>query len=430
MTEGSETKAAIVSIGNELLYGETVDTNAAWLARHLSGWGIEVVRGFTVGDVEKDIGDALGLALDVAELVILIGGLGPTPDDLTKSVVADRLGRPLVVDEGVREDVRRHFEAAGYDQIPRLSRGQAEIPEGSTALRNPSGTAPGIVLEEEGKHIVLLPGVPGELKDIVRGDLEPRLAALTGDEGHRTHHRMVHTTGLAETSLAERLEPRIDELPDRLTRGIDKAYLPDVRGVDLRFTIRGGSPEEAETRFDRLLEELDDVLGPWRFEAESGDIAEAVADELRARGWTLSVAESCTGGLVGKRMTDHPGSSDVFVGGFIAYADGVKVGEVGVSSTDLAERGAVSEIVARQLAAGVAERLGTPTGIGVTGIAGPGGGSDEKPVGTVWIATSVEGEVEADRHNFSGDRSGIRERAAQAALAGLYRRLAGETGRG
>lgn len=423
MSEGSEVRAAIVSVGNELLYGETVDTNAAWLGRELSGWGIDVGRRFTVGDVEEDIDHALALALDAADLVILTGGLGPTPDDLTKSVVARHFHRVLVVDEDVQEELRRHFRSAGYDDVPELSRGQAEIPEGATALANPSGTAPGILLEDDGKHVVLLPGVPGELKDIVSGELQPVLAELSGGSRGRIHHRVVHTTGLAETSLAERLEPRLDELPEDVTGGIDLAYLPDVRGVDLRFTLRGGTAEEADERFEDLLRELDEVLGPWRFEAESGDVAEAVVDELRHRGWTLAVAESCTGGLVGKRMTDHAGSSDVFVGGVIAYSNPVKIEEVGVSASDLASRGAVSEPVARQLAQGVAERLGTDAGIGITGIAGPGGGSDEKPVGTVWIALSVRGAVEARRHNFSGDRSAIRERAAQAALAGLYRRL-------
>lgn len=424
MTEGSRLRAAIVSVGNELLYGETVDTNAAWLGRALSGWGIDVARRFTVGDVEDDIDHALALALDAADLVILTGGLGPTPDDLTKSVVARHFDRALVVDEEVREELRRHFRSAGYDDVPELSRGQAEIPEGATALANPSGTAPGILLEDDGKRIVLLPGVPRELKDIVSGDLRPVLADLSSGGGDPTHHRVVHTTGLAETSLAERLEPRLEELPDEVTGGIDLAYLPDLLGVDLRFTIHGGSTEDADERFDRLLRELDQVLGPWRFEAESGDVAEAVVCELRERGWTLAVAESCTGGLVGKRMTDHAGSSDVFVGGVIAYSNPVKIEEAGVSSADLASQGAVSEAVARQLAARIAERLGTETGIGLTGIAGPGGGSDEKPVGTVWIATSVQGEVEAKRHGFSGDRSAVRERAAQAALAGLYRRLA------
>lgn len=414
--------AAIVSIGNELLYGETTDTNSAWLGRTLSERGIRVVRGFTVGDVEEDIDHALGLAVDAAELVVLTGGLGPTPDDLTKAVVARHFGRELVVDPDARRRVEEHFRASGHDDVPELSRGQAEIPEGATALVNPSGTAPGILLEEDGTLVVLLPGVPGELKDIVEGDLAPYLDSLAGSGG-RTHHRVIHTTGLAETRLAERLEPALDEVPAEAREGIDLAYLPDLRGVDLRFTIQGGSEDDARNRFEALLETLDEVLGPWRFEAESGDIVEAVSAQLRRRGWQLAVAESCTGGLVGKRMTDRSGASDVFVGGVIAYDDRIKTQLAGVDEEELRREGAVSEAVALQLAQGVANRLQVEAGIGITGVAGPEGGTESKPVGTVWIATSLHGEGEARLHRFSGDREAVRERAAQAALASLYRRL-------
>jgi nicotinamide-nucleotide amidase len=425
MSEAREIRAAIVTIGNELLYGETVDTNAAWLGRRLAARGIRVVRRFTVGDDEDDIDDALGLAMGAADLVIMSGGLGPTPDDLTKAAVARRLGRPLVVDEAVEAALRRHFEDAGYEDVPKLSRGQAEVPEGAVALENPSGTAPGILIEEGDVRVVLLPGVPRELEGIVDGALAPYLDRMAGGQ-ERAHHRVVHTTGVAETSLAERLEPRLEELPAGVKEGIDLAYLPDLRGVDLRFTIRGGSVDDADARFDGLVEELDEVLGPWRFEAESGDVAEAVLEALRERGWRLAVAESCTGGLVGKRLTDPAGASDVFVGGVIAYDNEVKIGEVGVDRGDLERDGAVSESVALQLAAGVAQRFGVEAGIGVTGVAGPGGGSDDKPVGSVWIATSLEGEAEARLHRFPGDRSSIRERAAQAALAALFRRVASE----
>ncbi|MDX1492763.1 MAG: competence/damage-inducible protein A [Longimicrobiales bacterium] len=429
MSGEAQARAAIVSVGNELLYGETTDTNSAWLGRTLSERGIRVVRGFTVGDVEEDIDDALGLALEAADLVILTGGLGPTPDDLTKAVVARHFGRELVVDPEARRRVEAHFRASGYDDIPELSRGQAEVPEGSTVLTNPSGTAPGILLEEDGKHVVLLPGVPGELRDIVQGELAGHLDRLAGATG-RTHHRVVHTTGLAETKLAVRLDPVLEDLPDDVVEGIDLAYLPDLRGVDLRFTIQEGSPEEAGDRFDELLEALDDVLGPWRFEAESGDIVEAVFRELRRHGWQMAVAESCTGGLVGKRMTDRPGASDVFAGGVIAYENRVKVDLTGVPPQELERDGAVSESVAEQLARGVADRLHVEVGVGVTGVAGPEGGSEEKPVGTVWIATSVQGASEARLHRFSGDREAVRERAAQAALASVYRRLAGRASGG
>ena len=421
MTEQAGATAAIISVGNELLFGETVDTNAAWLGRHLSARGIRVVRRFTVGDVADDIEHALDLALEAADLVILGGGLGPTPDDLTKPVVARRFGRRLIADEGVRERLESYFRSSGYEGVPPRSVGQADIPEGAVALHNPSGTAPGILLEVDGATIVLLPGVPRELEDIVEGDLAEHLDRLGGP---RTHHRVIHTTGIAETTLAERLEEALESVADELKEGIDLAYLPDLRGVDLRFTLRGGSAEEAVTRFDRLVDAVAEILGPWRFDAVSGDIAEAVSRELRHRGLRVAVAESCTGGLVAQRLTDVPGASEVFVGGILAYDDTVKVAELDVSVGDLAKHGAVSEAVARQMAAGVVRRLGVDVGIGVTGVAGPGGGSEEKPVGTVWISTSVDGVIQVAEHRFGGDRQAVRERAAQAALATVYRRLA------
>lgn len=427
MSDERALSSAIVSVGNELLYGETVDTNAAWLGRTLARWGIPVARSFTVADRASEIREAVAAARRGVDLVVITGGLGPTPDDLTKPTVADLLGLDLVVDEGVRAALVERFRSAGYDDVPPLSRGQAEVPRGAHALRNPEGTAPGLLMEADGQVLVLLPGPPAELQAIVQGGLRDALAERLDPRlgGRDVHHRTIHTTGIGETSLAERLEPRFAEAPEESKRGIEMAYLPDARGVDLRLSIRGGSREEADRRFDRLLEAVDDVLEPWRFEAESGDIVEAVSELLRRGGRTLAVAESCTGGLVAKRMTDLPGSSVVFLGGVVAYSNEAKVEQVGVSADDLEREGAVSEIVARQLAERVAERFGANAGIGITGVAGPGGGSEEKPVGSVWIATALDGAVEACLGRFPGDRASIRERSAQAALAQLHRRLVG-----
>jgi nicotinamide-nucleotide amidase len=424
--------ASIVSVGNELLFGETVDTNAAWLGRALSEKGIPVVRRFTVGDVDAEIRGAVSAAMEAADVVFVSGGLGPTPDDITKHAVAALLGRGLVEDEEVRRDVEARFRAFGQESTPTLSSRQFEIPEGARALRNSTGTAPGLLMTSNGLDVVLLPGVPRELKTIFAEEVLPILIERLGGEGevHRVFHRVVHTTGLAEPRLAEALEERMVSLPTEVTTGIAHAYLPDLHGVDLRFTIRGGPAADVERRFDRLLEEVDSVLHPWRFSAKSGDLAEAVSEELRRRDATLAVAESCTGGLLSRRITDLPGSSDVFVGGVVAYSNDVKVDHVGVSPTDLAREGAVSEVVARQLAVGVAERFGVAVGVGVTGVAGPSGGTDEKPVGTVWIGVSIDGEPSTELCSFAGDRNAVRERAAQAALAHLYRRLSGVMPRG
>jgi len=422
--------AAVVSVGNELLSGHTVDTNAAWLGRILADWGVPVTRRYTVGDREADIRDAVEAAGAVAHLVVVTGGLGPTPDDLTKPTVAALYGLDLVVDEGVRAALERRFSDAGSEEVPPLSRGQAEVPSGAVVFANPEGTAPGLLLEAHGRVVVMLPGVPSEMKAIVRGGLGSEVARrlrLASAE-RQAHHRIVHTTGLPETTLAERLEERLADVPEAIKTGISLAYLPDLLGVDLRFSIAGGATADAEKRFDALLESIDPVLRPWRFEAPSGDIAEAVSERLRRSGRTLAVAESCTGGLIAKRVTDLPGSSDVFMGGVVVYSNAAKIEQVGVSPSDIEREGAVSEVVARQLAAGVALRFRADAGIGITGVAGPGGGSDEKPVGTVWIATSLDGTVESELTRFPGSRAAVREGSAQAALARLHRRLVRASG--
>jgi nicotinamide-nucleotide amidase len=420
MGPGTATRAAIVTVGNELLFGETVDTNAAWLGRKLSSKGIEVVRRFTVGDVDADIRAALDAAMIAADLVLVTGGLGPTPDDRTKPVVAAHFGLPMVEDRGVRQDVEARFRSAGLDEVPPRSRGQYRVPEGARALRNPVGTAPGLLLERAGKAVALFPGVPAELRAIVQGDFDDVLERFAG---RAVRHRVVHTTGIFETKLAEALEPAVEELPEDLREAVALAYLPDVGGVDLRLTVRGAEAAEAEALFDAWLDGVSDVLEPWRFEAESGDVAGAVVSALRATSRTLAVAESCTGGLLGARVTAVPGASDVFLGGIIAYANEAKVGQVGVSEASLAAHGAVSEAVARELASGVADRFGADVGVGITGVAGPGGGTEEKPVGTVWIAVGVDGEVDAWCTRFPGGRTEIRERAAQSALTRVLRRV-------
>jgi nicotinamide-nucleotide amidase len=418
-------KAAILSVGNELLFGQTVDTNAAWLCRALSERGVAVVRRFTVRDVDSEIRQGLTAAIESADIVFVSGGLGPTPDDVTKAAVADLLDRPLVEDAGVRADLQDRFRTSGHDSVPALSRGQAEIPKGASVLRNPKGTAPGLLLTEGSVDIVLLPGVPRELRAIFEGDLQAVLKdrlARPG-EGAAIHHRVLHTTGIPEPRLAELLEERLAQLPPETTQDVVLAYLPDLYGVDIRFTTSGGTAEEATDRIDRLVAGVDSLLSPWLFHASSGDLAEAVSEALRQRGAKLAVAESCTGGLVAKRITDLPGSSGVFLGGIVAYSNDAKVRHAGVSEADLERYGAVSEAVARQLAVGVATRFGAEVGVGVTGVAGPGGGTEEKPVGTVWIASAIDGESIAEQGRFAGDRDAVRERAAQAALAQLYRRL-------
>jgi nicotinamide-nucleotide amidase len=417
--------AALVMVGNELLYGETVDTNAAWLARSLATLGIPVVRKLTVGDVTADIQVGVRSAMEVAELVILSGGLGPTVDDLTKDAVAKMFGRGIVLREDLLERLEAYFRARGLPSMPATNRTQAEVLEGAVVLTNPHGTAPGLALEEDGVWVAMLPGVPREMRAIFEGDLGRLIQERFGDRAQKVHHRMIHTTGIAESRLAE----VVDEALGKETGPVTIAFLPDLRGVDLRLSVRGRPAAEAVAWLDRIEARLAPAVARWRFEAESGDIVEALQAALVRTGRKMAVAESCTGGLIAKRITDRAGSSDVFVGGIVAYANEVKMSALGVSPQDLARHGAVSEPVARQMARGVADRFGAAAGIGITGIAGPGGGTPDKPVGTVWRAISLDGEVEARLLTFVGDREAIRERAAQEALAALHRRVVDTEGR-
>jgi competence/damage-inducible protein CinA-like protein len=419
MSESRPPVAALLSVGNELLYGETVDTNAAWLGKSLALLGIPVVRKFTVGDVTEEIQGGLRRAMEGADLVLVSGGLGPTSDDLTKEAVSELLGRPLHLDEALLESLKARFLSRGFKELPAPNRSQAEVPEGATVLGNPQGTAPGLALETESCAVVMLPGVPRELRAIFEGDLLEWIRRRFADRLKPVHHRVIHTTGVAESRLAELLEPALP----RDMGPVTLAYLPDLLGVDLRLSASGVSESEALRWFDRIGETIGPVVRRWRFEAASGDVAEALSTELLRTHRKLAVAESCTGGLLAKRVTDLPGSSNVFVGGVVAYDNAVKVAELGVSADDIAREGAVSETVARQLARGVKARLGADAGIGVTGVAGPGGGTPDKPVGTVWIAVAVDDAAETQLVHLVGDRRAIRERAAQVALSLLLRLL-------
>jgi nicotinamide-nucleotide amidase len=420
-SSSSIVRAALVTVGDELLLGRTVDTNGAWLGRALGTIGLPVVKRLTVGDDEADIRRAVADAMAVGDVVIVTGGLGPTPDDLTRDAVAGLLGVPLREDPEVLESIRARFRDRGVEELPHPNRRVAQVPEGARKLANPVGTAPGLAFEADGGLVVLLPGVPREMRGIFTAGLESLLQDRFRDRLEPIWMRSVHTTGIPESLLSQQIAERLPDGPAPL--GL--AFLPKVHGVALRLTGVGMSEEEAEDRFDEMERSLAPVLDPWSFEAEDGDLAAAVSQALRRSGSRLAVAESCTGGLIAKRLVDVPGASDVLVGAVVAYSDEVKRELLAVPPRVLEEQGAVSEAVARQMAVGVAKALGAEAGIGITGVAGPGGGTDEKPVGTVWYAAAAQGRVVAQVQRFAGDREGIRERSAQAALFLLLRLLDG-----
>ena len=414
----------VVTIGGELLLGFTVDTNAAHLARELGELGIEVVRRTTVGDAPEEIAAAVREALDRTGAVITTGGLGPTADDLTKPAIAAIFGRGMHHDEAIVAALRERWRARGLPgDLPRANEQQGMIPDGARILDNRHGSAPGIWLEDDaGRWVIMLPGVPREMRGMLADTVIPLLRDRAGDRAGATvvRSRTLRTAGIGESALADLLGDLAAGLPE-----LPLAYLPNLEGVDLRVTARGVPAAAAEAMLDAAAARLLERVGRYVYGTGDDDLAALVLERCRERSLRLAVGESCTGGLLATRLTAIPGSSDVFMGGIVAYDNAVKRDLLGVPEAMLREHGAVSEQVAVAMASGARRALHTDIGIGITGIAGPGGGSAEKPVGTVYIAVDRGGETRGWKRHFFGDREEIRRRSAQTALDFVKRAVEG-----
>ena len=405
----------LVTVGTELLLGFTVDTNSAWIGRALAAVGVQVVRRTSIADTPDAIRDAVDAALSRTGFVLTTGGLGPTRDDLTKLVIAELLEQPLRFDEAIWAMLSERWAKLGRTLVE-SNRSQAMVPAGATVLTNHWGSAPGLWLDSPRGIVVMLPGVPSEMTRLMEYEVLPRLAAR-GD-GTVIRSTTVRTSGIGESVLAERIGALEDELAP-----LSLAYLPGVAGVDLRVTAWGLPAAEADARLADASARLHAHIGVHAWGDGEDDLATLLLAALRVRGNSLAIAESCTGGLLGGRLTEAPGSSDVFRGGVIAYSNRAKGDLLDVRIALIEAHGAVSREVAEAMAAAVATRFGADTAISITGVAGPGGGSAEKPVGTVWFGLLQGGVVDSVRMQFPGDRSEVRARATQAALFGLWRRV-------
>jgi nicotinamide-nucleotide amidase len=412
-------KLEVVTIGTELLLGYTIDSNSAELGRALAAAGVAVVRHTTVADRPDAIRGAVGDALERTGFVVTTGGLGPTRDDETKSVVAALLGRRLVLDEALLALLESRFKRMGRSPMPAMNRSQAYVPEGATVLPNPRGTAPGLWVEDSGgRTAVLLPGVPREMRGLLAEEVLPRLRQRAGAGARVVRSRVVRTTGVPESALAERIGS-IEESLAPLTL----AYLPSLLGVDLRLTAWNLAPDDAEARLGDAAGRLVQLVGEHYYGEDDADLAALVLARLRQGHHRLGIAESCTGGLIAERITAVPGASETFIGGVVAYADAVKTGTLNVPLAVITAHGSVSEETVRAMAEGAQRLFAVDCSVAVTGIAGPSGGTPEKPVGTVWLAARVDADTRAVRRVFPGDRGEIRERAAQAVLDLLRRQL-------
>jgi nicotinamide-nucleotide amidase len=414
----------LITIGDELLLGFTIDTNAAHIARTLAAAGVEIVRRTTVGDEAGGIATAVREALERTGGVITTGGLGPTSDDLTKPAIARIFGRAMKLDEEIAAALEQRWRSRFPNAVfPASNRTQAEIPEGARVLTNRHGTAPGIWLEDEnGRWVAMMPGVPREMRGMLAEEVLPAIKSLSKSEETVVLSGTLRTTGIAESAIAELLGPNFLGEPGTELGSLPIAYLPGVAGVDLRVTVKGIPRFRAEQLTREAVLKLRSRVSAYAYGEDDADLAAVVLEKCRSLRLKLAVAESCTGGLLGERITNIPGSSDVFIGGVIAYHNDVKRNALGVRQEDIERYGAVSEQVALQMASGIRERFAADVGVSVTGIAGPGGGTPEKPVGLVWIAVHSS-DAKARRFHVGGDRAEIRQRAAQAALEMVRRAL-------
>lgn len=410
--------ATIITIGDELLIGQVVNTNTSFIAERLNMIGIEIGRMITVGDDMDEILRAFRESLDSSGIVIVTGGLGPTHDDITKKAVCSFFATDLVFSERVRDHIRELLRSRNMPWTPHADE-QSMIPRGSEVVPNRYGTAAGILFERQGKRFIVLPGVPYEMESMMNESVIPLLGSA--GTGRTILHRTIRTTGISETMLSGRL----GEL-GTIVREDTLAFLPSPRGVRLRITVKGDDRARCERRLRELETYLREKAGEYIYGTEDEDLEMVVGRLLTERKLTLAVAESCTGGLVANRLTDVPGSSAYFERGVITYSDESKRALLGVPGDLLKTRGAVSEEVARAMAAGIRSAAGTDIGLSTTGIAGPGGGSPAKPVGLVWIGYAHAGGNAAVRYSFTGTRHLIKERASQAALDLLRKKILSE----
>ena len=411
----------ILAIGNELLIGDTVNTNASWIGQFLSERGFRITGSAVIRDDADTIRQEIRESMNSNDLTVVTGGLGPTHDDVTKHAVAELFGVGYEVDEAVLKHVAEIFSRRGFE-LSELNRAQAAVPAGSKALFNKMGTAPGIWLEQDGHYLALLPGVPYEMKWIFEHSLSEQLAtSFRWVQPSVT--RYYRTAGVPESFLSERM---VGDLQEYLREGTEIAYLPAPGEVTLRATVFGENREEIDRRLNRLESFLDERIGAVIY-ARSRDerLEDVLVRLLQERGHTVSTAESCTGGLLADTLTNVPGSSAVVLGGVVAYANEVKENVLGVRAETLAKFGAVSRQVALEMVAGVVKLTGSDVAVSTTGVAGPGGGSPKKPVGTVWIGFNVEGRLFAVNPVFSKDRRLNKTLTVQVALETLRRELTG-----
>jgi competence/damage-inducible protein CinA-like protein len=401
-------RAEIIAVGSELLTPHRLDTNSLFLTNELNLLGIRVVHKAVVGDTPEEMRSSFRHALDRADVIVSSGGLGPTDDDRTRQTVAELLGRKLHTDEGVLRHIQERLRRYGR-VMPEINARQALVPEGATILPNPRGTAPGLWLESNGHIVILLPGVPKELRALFETEVKPRLTRVAPKQ--RLFTRDLRIVGLPESEVEMRVSPLYALYPDTET-----TILTTPTGIQLHPSVWSEDPLKAEQLLDEISDRIVLCLGENLYSMRGETMEEVVARILTENRATIAVAESCTGGMIAEKLTNLAGSSTYFLGDVVCYSNALKTSLVGVPAELIEAKGAVSPEVALALADGIRKRSGARLGIGVTGIAGPGGGTPEKPVGLVYIGIADERGPRQKEFRFVGDRDRIRQFATQAAL--------------
>lgn len=406
----------IITIGDEILIGQIVDTNSAWMATELNKVGVKVKQITSISDEAAHIVSALNEAKKRADIILITGGLGPTKDDVTKSTLASYFNMPLRLDEPTLAHVKLFFEKLNRPMIAANIK-QAEVPDGCTVITNKNGTAPCMWFEQEGKIIVSMPGVPFEMKYLMEEEIIPRIKK-TFKLPYIVHYNML-TAGLGESFLAEQIADIENELPDH----IKLAYLPKLGQVRLRLSATGQQEQKLKDEVALHAAKIINRLEKYVVNTEDIPFEKAILNLMQANRLTLSTAESCTGGYIAHQFTQHPGASAVFQGGAVTYSNALKQSVLGVKASTLEQFGAVSEQTVKEMALGAIANFKTDYAIAVTGIAGPDGGTTEKPVGTVWIAVADKNGVLAKLYTFASRRQQNIERATMAALMMLFIQL-------
>lgn len=402
-------KAELITIGDEILIGQIVDTNSAWMAEQLNLIGVNVVQISSISDGAEQIKIALDQALSRADIILITGGLGPTKDDITKKTLAEYFDDELVTDQSVVEHIERLFARFGKT-ITDLNRKQADLPSKCIALKNRQGTAPGMWFDHQRKVVVSMPGVPYEMKGLMKDEVLPRITESA--DLPVIVHRTVLTTGIGESWLSDKIEGWEVNLPSF----VKLAYLPSPGRVRLRLSASGSDRNELMAAVDTAIGELKSMIGHLIYGEDTDSLQEVVGQLLLERKATVSTAESCTGGSIAGAITSVSGASVYFLGSIVSYDNEVKIGQLGVKPETLDAVGAVSEEVVCQMAEGVKSRLKTDYSIATSGIAGPAGGTEEKPVGTVWIAVSGPKGTQAKKFLFGDVRERNISRSVTAAL--------------